>query len=729
MSEQSHSNGPATAPAGIETAACVLHVDDDRASLIMAEAELVEAGFEVIQASNGQEAIDMFVERRPDLIIMDAMMPVMDGFDAIVEIRQLPGGEHIPILMITGLDDHDSVSRAYELGATDFLAKPVNFFMLPHRLRYMLRSKTTADALRASEAKLDNAQRIAQMGHWEWIIDRDLLMLSRGFMRTIRACTGSSPTWQEFLSVVSAPDREQVATVAANAISEKVAFSVEFTLEAIDGEAERTIVMSAEPSLDSQGRCTHMLGTVQDVTELRDTQRQIQHLAYFDVVTGLPNRAKLLESLDHTLAAAQRDDARFAVLFLDLDHFKQVNDTLGHDAGDELLRQVAARIQGVLRGSDVLVRSREEGNRNTIARLGGDEFVVLLNSMRRAEDGAKVAQRLAASLREPFTVAGNEVSVSTTIGISVYPSDGTDSATLLKHADVAMYHAKERGRDGYQFYSRQIHRRALDRFSLEKDLRKAIENDELTLVFQPKVELSTGTVSGCEALVRWKHAERGEVSPAEFIPLAEDTGLIVPLGQWVLARACHQMSHWRQQYDADFSVAVNCSAVQFTRGDMELELKQVLSSSGLDPEYLEVELTESLLMQDIDAGVASLQQIKQLGIKVSIDDFGTGFSSLGYLKRLPVDKLKIDRCFVTDLVHDAGDAAIVTAITRLSHDLGLSVVGEGVETMDQLATLTLIGCDEVQGYLISKPLTGDDFIAWAERQKRSEHQAWRSDAA
>lgn len=709
----------------------VLLVDDDLASLLMAESELEHAGFTVLQASNGRDGVELFTKHLPDIIVMDAMMPVMDGFDAIARIREMPSGEHVPILMITGLDDHDSIARAYELGATDFLAKPVNFFMLPHRLRYMLRSKATADALRESEAKLDNAQRMARMGHWEWIIDHDVMHLSRGFVRTVPAVGEELlSSWNKLLASISKADRRRVEDCARKAVECGEAFDIEFTTHVKPETSVRTIVLSGEPHIDPSGRCTHMLGTVQDVTERRDTQRQIQHLAFFDVITGLPNRAKLLTCLDQALESARRDKRQFALLFLDLDHFKQVNDTLGHDAGDELLRQVATRIQGVLRGSDVVVRSKDDSaERNTVARLGGDEFVVLLDSMRRSEDGATVAQRLAATLREPFAINDTEVNVSTTIGISVYPADGEDSATLLKHADVAMYHAKEQGRDGYQFYSREIHNRALDRFSLEKDLRRAIENDELTLVFQPKIELATGKISGCEALVRWFHTERGHVSPTEFIPVAEDSGLILPLGQWVLRSACLQMQAWKSQLHPSFTLAVNCSAVQFTRGNMEQELKAVLEETGLAPESLEIELTESLLMQDIDAGVESLKQMKSLGVRIAIDDFGTGFSSLGYLKRLPVDKLKIDRCFVTDIVHDREDAAIVSAVTRLSHDLGLTVVAEGVETLDQLATLTLVGCDEVQGYLVSKPLDAEEFIVWVHQQTQFGEGVWSANAA
>ena len=717
--------------------AVVLHVDDNLASLAMAESVLENAGFSVVHASNGRDAVARFDDASPDVIIMDAVMPEMDGFEAIAAIRKRPGGEHVPILMTTALDDPESIARAYDEGATDFLIKPINFFVLPHRVRYMLRSNATADALRSSEAKLDNAQRIAKLGHWEWCLQTNDISFSGGFVRTMQTAPSCNRmSWQEFLERVADADRAALSESVTHAMERGGPWSSEFTTQPLLDRASKTIRLEAEPLIDQDGNCTHMLGTVQDISERLNAQAQIHNLAYYDIVTGLPNRARLLKSLEEVLDRASRENTRFAVLFLDLDHFKQVNDTLGHDAGDALLQQVAERINNVLRDSDVLTKSDDESGDHTVARLGGDEFVVLLGSIRRPEDSARVAQRIAATIREPFRLGESEVRISTTIGISVYPADGKDSDALLKHADVAMYHAKERGRDGYQFYSRGIHDLALDRLTLEKDLKQAIASNALTLVFQPKVNLATGQVSGCETLVRWHHPERGDISPVEFIPLAEETGLIVPLGQWVLKAACEQMQQWHAAGHEKFSVSVNCSAVQFTRGNMEREIEAALLSSGLDASYLEIELTESLLMQDIDAGIASLERMKTLGVQVAIDDFGTGFSSLSYLKSLPADKLKIDRQFITDLASDAGDKAIVQAITSLSHDLGLTVVAEGVETGEQLDVLRRLECDEAQGYLFGKPLTADELIAWLDQKSSNDGHygidgldSWQDEAA
>jgi len=521
-------------------------------------------------------------------------------------------------------------------------------------------------------------------------------------------------TWEEFLTHVDDSERANLQLIAEQSVEEKNAFNVEFSVNARSDGAPMRIRLEAEPHQQENGECSHMLGTLQDITERTNAQQQIHNLAYYDIVTGLPNRAQLTEQLRYTLKLSKRNDSKFALLFLDLDHFKQVNDTLGHDAGDDLLKQVSKRLTRVVRDTDMISSrdSEEAESQHTVARLGGDEFVVLLGVINRAEDAARVAERISQSVSEPYELGTNTVSVTTTIGISVFPADGTDSESMMKSADVAMYHAKESGRNGYQFYSRSIHEQALTRFSLEADLRSAIEKKELTLVYQPKIDVRTGQLSGMEALARWYHPEKGIMSPTEFISLAEETGLILPLGSWVLQQACSQMKMWLDAGWPVMTVAVNCSSEQFTKSDIIEDINVALELSGLDPSHLEIELTESLILQDGEKGIEILKNLKRLGIKVSIDDFGTGFSSLSYLKRLPVDKLKIDKSFVDDLEKDSGDAAIVTAIITLSHNLDLTVVAEGVETQEQYDILRKFDCDEIQGYLISHPLNVQQFEEW-----------------
>ncbi len=691
----------------------VLVVDDDKGSLMMAEASLDAAGYRVIQASDGLIAVEQFKQHRPDLIIMDAVMPNMDGYEAIAEIRATQSGEHVPILMITGLDDLDSITRAYDEGATDFLTKPINFFVLPHRVQYMLRSNATADALRVSQAKLDDAQRIARLGNWEWNVKSDLMIWSREFARVVGFDEDvRRGSWPEFLDKVAEEHRILMNQAAQRSIEEAQTFSYEFSIVNSDSQ-EKIIRIESEPRKNDAGDCIYMLGTVQDITEYTNAQKQIRDLAYTDLVTGLPNRAQLYENLAYALKVSDRIDSQFALLFLDLDHFKNVNDTLGHDAGDELLRQVSDRLSSVLRESDVMsAPSLDAGSKHTVARIGGDEFVVLLPNISRPVDVAKVAERIGGTVSAPYTIADMDVAITTTIGISLYPSDGRDAETLMKHADVAMYHAKENGRNGFQFYSKGIHDNALARFSMESELKSAVDNNQLALLYQPKIDLATGAAVGVEALLRWNHPERGAISPDEFIPLAEETGLIVSLGQWVLKESAYQMQQWIEQGLGAFSVAVNCSPAQFTRGNIISDISEAIEYSGLDPKLLEIELTENLFLNNIDNGIELLKSMKQLGVQIAVDDFGTGFSSLSYLKRLPADKLKIDRSFVKELHVDKGDAAIVAAIVTLSQNLGLKVIAEGVENQQQIDILKDFKCNEVQGYHVCYPLTAEEFAIW-----------------
>lgn len=701
----------------------VLVVDDDIAGLLMASEALASDGFEVIEAEDGQEAVEQFAQHRPDVIIMDVVMPRMDGFESCALIRQSEGGQHVPILMITGLEDVDSIQRAYEVGATDFVTKPINFFLLPYRVRYMMRAKKTADALRESQVRLDNAQRIAKLGHWEWIFEEDIFHWSTESLKLLNL---NSPGDKEhklkcFLNCIHDDDRKSVLSALERAKTDSGHLQIAFRTNSNHEDDIRIVHVEAETS-----NTGHMVGTVQDITERTNAEDQIHKLAYYDLVTGLPNRAHLYDMITLTLRQARQSQTKFALLFLDLDHFKQVNDTLGHNAGDMLLRTVSSRLQDAIRRSDSVSRGSdgsESAPNETIARLGGDEFVVLLNSIDRVEDAAFAARRICQEISKTFNLEGTEVRVTTTIGISLYPSDGDCADQLLKHADVAMYHAKEQGRNGYQFYSQSIHQLALERFALERDLRKTLENGGFHLEYQPKVAMRDTELTGVEALVRWEHPERGRVNPADFIPLAEETGLIVPLGEWVLRTACEQMIKWLDAGIPPFIMAVNCSAIQLVRTDMAKVIKSALEKTGLNPAYLEIELTESLLLQNVEEGIAILQALKDLGLHVSIDDFGTGFSSLSYLKRLPVDKLKIDQSFIKDLTTDPGDAAIVTSMITLAHNLELTVVAEGVETSEQLGFLRAERCDEIQGFLISRPLTADAFSKWINSRGEADYQS------
>ena len=433
---------------------------------------------------------------------------------------------------------------------------------------------------------------------------------------------------------------------------------------------------------------------------LLQKEREIVYMAYHDPLTGLPNRLMLLNRLDYALDIACRNQGQMAVLLLDIDRFKVINDSLGHDVGDRLLVAVAQRLSNTLRRSDI------------VSRPGGDEFIVALTDFETAVYVAHVAERLLSHVLETLTLDGHPVRVTTSIGISIFPQDGQDARTLLRNADIAMYRAKEEGRNTFRFFDQTMNSRAIERLDLETSLRQAVENQEFVLHFQPKVMLANRVTLGTEALIRWQHPKKGLIAPADFIPLAEETGLILPIGGWVLRAACEQTQRWRRDGFSDLTVAVNLSAHQFQQADLVDQIKAVLDETALPSVALEIELTESTVMANAERAIQTLCDLRDIGIRVSVDDFGTGYSSLSYLKKLPITSLKIDRSFIGDLTHDADDAAIVRTIIALGKVLHLEVIAEGVETAEQALFLTDNGCHIGQGYFFARPLIAQAFTEW-----------------
>ncbi|HUP95871.1 MAG TPA: EAL domain-containing protein [Burkholderiales bacterium] len=685
----------------------VLVVDDDTTMRLLARATLEQAGFIVEEAADGRAALTAFERLRPDIVLLDVQMPLLDGFETCAALRKLEGGDVAPVLMMTGLDDSESINRAYEAGGTDFITKPIAWPMLGHRVRYLLRANRAFLDLTQSQARLVNAQRIAQLGHWDWDIASDRAQCSDEMYRILGQMPEQfSVTYLTFLEIVHPDDRAIVKNAVYSTLHRQESFNLDFRIVRPDGTV-RIVHEQGEIQYDAGGQPVHMHGTIQDITERTRAAEQIRRLALYDTLTGLPNRHLFKEQLSHAVARAQRTGEVLIMLSLDLDRFKRVNDTLGHEGGDVLLKEASARLAKALRPSDYVTRNDADSINDSVARPGGDEFTVLL-AVSQAQDGAKVAARILDALSQPFTIAANEIVVSASIGIVVYPLDGSDAESLLKNADAAMYYAKEQGKNNYQYYNQSMNLSAVERLTLEAKLHRALERSEFSLYYQPKIDVATGAIIGVEALMRWRHPELGLVSPGDFIPLAEETGLIIPIGEWVLATACAEIRGWLQDGLAAVPIAVNISAKQFRQQDICATVTRVLREFDVPARLLEIEITESTAMHHAEATIATLRNLKALGLSIAIDDFGTGYSSLSYLKRFPIDSLKIDRSFVTGLPGNADDAPIAQAIITMAHALRLKVVAEGVENDAQREFLAANGCDEMQGYYYSRPVPADE---------------------
>ncbi len=679
----------------------VLLVDDDITARLLAQEFLNREGFSVVEAEDGLQALHVFQETKPHIVLMDVDMPNMDGFEACRQLRCLPAGKTVPILMVTGREDIDSIEKAYDAGATDFSPKPTNWVILMHRLRYMLRSSTMLQDLHKSEDRLDKAQRLARLGNWEWNIDLNETFWSEQLYHILGIRhRRSAPSFEAFLQSVPSCDRERVRLWYQETLKSEKPASINHKV--VNPEGKELIVQhQAEVQLDELGNARLMSGTVLDITQLKQAQEKILQLANFDSLTGLANRLIFKERAKQALELSNRYNRQGAILFLDLDNFKRINDTLGHTAGDLLLQEVAERLRGSIRNCDWIGRL----DARQVARFGGDEFTLLLTEIQHVNDAETVAQRILDALTAPITLSGHDVVITPSIGISHFPHDGTDIDTLLKYADTAMYFAKNEGKNQYALFNKTMNENGQRRLKLENCLRYALDKGELYLNYQPQVELKNNSIVGVEALLRWQNDELGLVSPEEFIPVAEESGLILAIGEWVLREACTQAKKWKDQGLPKIRMAVNLSVRQFIGHDLEDLVSQVLQETGLPADWLELEITETMLIDDVEGTVTTLNKLKEMGVQLAIDDFGVGYSSLNYLKRFPIDRLKIDRSFVTHVALNPNDASLTLAMVAMAHSLKLDVIAEGVETVEQRTFLQERHCDEMQGYFFSRPVS------------------------
>ncbi len=697
----------------------VLVIDDDLTTQALARRSLENAGFRTLSATNGQQGLEIFQQSLPDIILLDVEMPEMDGFTVCKKLRAMHQGKNIPILMITGLNDVASIENAYALGATDFATKPMNWALMVYRIRYLLRSSIVIKALEASKLGLAKAQQIANLGNWDWNITNNSIHWSDQVYRIFQINPNTIElTRDAFFNRVHPDDRDELIKSFKVSLDNQAPSNIEYRILLEDGNV-RYLHHQAEISLNRDNAPVKLSGTIQDISDRKLAEEKIRRLAYYDSLTGLLNRLSFLENLESALSLAKRNNRIMAILFLDLDNFKRINDTLGHDRGDLLLRTVAQQLLKSTRASDAIARLGDEAPQTNVARLGGDEFTVLLSEIAQIEDAGLVAQRILKLLSEPIFLDGHKVFATPSIGISIFPHDGLTASSLLKNADTAMYHAKQSGKGNYQFYVESMNTDGIKHLGLESDLRQALEKNELELNYQPILDVKSGKIIGSESLLRWNSENHGLVPSEEFIPIAESNGMIFEIGKWVLRNACKQNKAWQLAGFEPIQVAVNVSSLQFRQNDLLDTIAEALQDSQLNPEYLVLELTEGTIMHNSKQNIITLQKLKAAGIGLSIDDFGTGYSSLSYLKRFPLDTLKIDKSFIMDLPDDNDDAAITKAIIAMAHSLNLRVTAEGVETEPQANFLRTLGCNAMQGYLHGKPMSSDEFTKLLENMHRT----------
>ncbi len=697
-----------------ENSKLVLVIDDDQTAHLWARRYLLTAGFSLISALNGYEGIEAFKKHSPDIALVDIDMPGIDGFETCAGIRALPNGKNTPLLMVTGTEDAERVSSSYTAGATDFVLKPVNWKVLIHRLHYMVKASGLLQQLEQSEIRLSKAQQLAKLGHWEWFFDDHKMYWSDEVFAIFQLNKEKFvPDPASFQSLVYTEDKSCVQKNFDSVINNRRGISIEYRI--ITGSGQQRYVTQQIEIIENQNRgLIGLTGIIQDITERKDYENKIKHLAYYDDITGLPNRTFFLELLASSIKIAKRNSCNFAILFLDLDDFKGINDSYGHYNGDLLLTEIARRLLEGLRSSDITARYLDHHHHGVdVARLGGDEFAILLNELNYPEDAAIAAEHIQQWVSEPVTLENQQIYTGSSIGIALFPQDGEDSDTLLRNADIAMYHAKKMGKGYCQFFHDSMNVKARKRRKMENYMYQAVANNELRLYYQPVVDAKSSQLIGAEVLMRWDSPQLGFLPPNEFIPLAEDNGLIMKFGEWAIREACRQHQEWQQLGLELITIAVNLSGLQFNQPGFVPMVQEILAEYKIvNPEFLIFELTESVIMADTEKVFDKLWQIKKMGIKLSVDDFGTGYSSLSYLKSFPLDSLKIDRSFIKDLPESEDDAAIVNAILALAQTLNLSTVAEGVETQAQREFLENSTCSSIQGYLFSKPMPVAEFVKY-----------------
>jgi EAL domain-containing protein (putative c-di-GMP-specific phosphodiesterase class I)/PleD family two-component response regulator len=695
-----------------------LLADDDAGIQLTLRALLEQKGFVVTTVNNGVAAVEAVSASEFTIVLLDIRMPQMDGFEACRSIRELDRGKDVPILMLTGQDDTDSIKKAFEMGATDFVAKPINLVLMGFRIDYIVRTSNIAEELRKAQQRSRHAQRIANLGHIEWNMDHEMMHCSKGVREILLLPEQEKfAHLDHFIDRVHADDKDRVKLAICQSLLIGNALNLEHRVVRPDGSIRFILQISehrSDPAL-----LNRMVVTLQDITDRIDTEKRMHALAYYDDLTGLPNRSLLIQHLDQILKSAARYKNTTAVIVLSIDKFDKVVESLDSESLENLIKLIAERLKDSCRDSDLLARQPTESHaeervsyHQLTAKLRSDEYVIVLSEISSPQAASVFLQRLTEQFEKAFQLKDNKVYLTTSAGISLAPFDGHSTNQLIKFAEIAKGFANKEDAGGFRYFKQELNDQVTRKFSLANDLRKALKQGALEVYYQPKISLHDDSLVGVEALCRWHHPSLGAISPTEFIEIAEEEGLIAELGEWVLKTACEQILKWRTEWNCDFGVSVNISPRQLLD---ELAMKRIVEfvkNSPIPNRIVEFELTENALLTNFESSLNILNQFVKMGCGLAIDDFGTGYSSLSYLGKLPAKILKIDQSFIRSIDSDRQYTAIVSGIIKLAHSLGMTVIAEGVETAAQKAMLVQKQCDEIQGHLVSMALSPEEFASW-----------------
>ena len=674
----------------------VLLVDDEPDERFLIRRELESTGMRVYECDSGKEAISTLTKMIPSVILLDVKMPVQDGIEVCREIRTNPTFKDIPILMLTGMDGLDYIRRAFDAGATDFITKTTNLDMVSQRVKYAIRNCARTRDLKTWQRRMKKVHEVAKIGYWQLFVQDCRITLSEEALRLFDInFTEFDNTFSAFLDLIHLNDRENVKIAVDAALFGNAKLNEDFRVLTKNG-AECYANLQGEIICDEQEQPISVIGSIQDITDRKKSEATIQYQALYDSLTDLSNRRMFQDRLTQAMSTAHREEKLLAVCFFDLDNFKLINDNLGHAVGDELLKSVAKRLRSTIRQGDI------------IARISGDEFALAVEGLSNVDELEKIVEKIRFRLSQPYRIRGHKVYTSASIGIALYPLDSANRETMLRNADAAMYRAKELGGNCYCYYTYDMNDKARRRLEMEKSLRGALEQNQLCLYYQPQIDAETNSIMGMEALLRWNHPEFGLLPPSKFLPVAEDSGMIFSIGQWVLKKACHDLLQWHQQGHTHFRISLNMSSRQFMQEGVVENIGRVLDQTRIDPKLICIEITENVAMKNIAGTIETLSQLKTLGLCTAIDDFGADHSSMNLLQKLPIDSLNIDRSFIMRIADREQDGNAAKGIIALAHSLGLQVIAEGVETRTQAEFLKQQKCDVLQGYYFSHPIPVDE---------------------